>query len=51
MEYVRRILSDGTRPEKQVQVYRETGDLRAGVQSIVDETRAEVEQSARAYHV
>jgi hypothetical protein len=34
-----------------VQVYRDTGDLRAVVQSIIDETRAEVEQSARTYKV
>ena len=44
-------MSDGTGAENQVQVYRGTGDLRAVGQSVVDETRAEVEQSARAYHV
>src|SRR5437868_1645365 len=32
VEYVKRILSDGTSAERQVQVYRETGDLRAVVQ-------------------
>jgi carboxylate-amine ligase len=51
VEYVRTILRDGTSAEKQVQIYRETGDLRAVVRSIVDETRAEVEQSARTYQV
>jgi carboxylate-amine ligase len=51
IEYVRTILRDGTSAEKQVQIYRETGDLRAVVQSIVEETRAEVEQSAKTYHV
>ena len=51
IEYVRTILADGTSAEKQVQVYRETGDLRAVVQSIVDETRDGVEQSAKTYHV
>src|SRR6476646_7483332 len=51
VEYVRTILRDGTSAEKQLRVYRETGDLRAVVQSIVDETRAEVEQSAMTYHV
>jgi len=51
VEYVRTILRDGTSAEKQVQIYRETGDLRAVVQSIVEETRAEVEQSAKTYHV
>jgi glutamate---cysteine ligase / carboxylate-amine ligase len=49
--YVRTILAEGTSAEKQVQIYRRTGDLRAVVQSIVDETRAEVEESARTYRV
>jgi carboxylate-amine ligase len=31
VEYVRKILSDGTSAERQMQVYRETGDLRAVV--------------------
>src|SRR4029079_14585784 len=47
VDYVRTILSEGTSPEKQVQTYRETGDLRAVVRSLVDETRDSVEQSAR----
>jgi len=51
IEYVRTILSEGTSAEKQVAVYRQTGDLRAVVRALVDETRASVEQSARAYHV
>jgi carboxylate-amine ligase len=51
IQYVRTILAQGTSAEKQVQIYRQTGDLRAVVQSIVDETRAEVEQSARTYRV
>jgi glutamate---cysteine ligase / carboxylate-amine ligase len=51
IEYVRTILAEGTSAEKQVQVYRETGDLRAVVRALGDETRASVEQSARAYHV
>jgi carboxylate-amine ligase len=51
IEYVRTILREGTSAEKQVQIYRRTGDLRAVVQSIVEETRAEVEESARTYHV
>ena len=51
IQYVRTILAEGTSAEKQVQIYRQTGDLRAVVQSIVDETRAEVEQSARTYRV
>ncbi len=51
IEYVRKILTDGTSAEKQVQVYRDTGDLRAVVQSLVDETRESTEQSAKTYHV
>src|SRR4051794_394933 len=51
VEYVKKILADGTSAERQVDVYRHTGDLRAVVQSIVDETRESVEQSARAYKV
>ncbi|HEX3645631.1 MAG TPA: carboxylate-amine ligase [Vicinamibacterales bacterium] len=51
VQYVRAILAGGTSAEKQLQVYRRTGDLRAVVQSIVDETRAEVEQSAMTYHL
>jgi carboxylate-amine ligase len=51
VEYVRKILSDGTSAARQVQVYRDTGDLRAVVRALVDETRESVEQSARTYHV
>jgi glutamate---cysteine ligase / carboxylate-amine ligase len=51
VEYVRKILADGTSAERQVQVYRETGDLRAVVRALVDETRESVEQSAKTYHV
>jgi carboxylate-amine ligase len=51
VEYVRTILSDGTSAEKQVKTYRETGDLRAVVRALVDETRDSVEQSARTYRV
>ena len=51
VEYVRKILSDGTSAERQVQVYRDTADLRAVVQALVEETRESVEQSARTYRV
>jgi glutamate---cysteine ligase / carboxylate-amine ligase len=51
VEYVKKILADGTGAERQVDVYRHTGDLRAVVQSIVEETRESVEQSARAYKI
>src|SRR5436309_3678210 len=49
VEYVTRILSDGTSAERQVRVYRETGDLRAVVQFLVNETRASVERGAKSY--
>src|SRR5580765_3165842 len=51
IEYVRTILTDGTSAERQLQVFRETGDLRSVVRSIVEETRDGVEQSAKTYHV
>jgi carboxylate-amine ligase len=51
IDYVRTILREGTSAEKQVQIYRETGDLRAVVRSIVEETRSEVEASLKTYHV
>jgi len=51
VEYVRTILTDGTSADRQLAVYRETGDLRAVVRSVVDQTRDGVEQSERAYHV
>jgi carboxylate-amine ligase len=50
-EYVKQILADGTSAERQLQVYRETGDLRAVVRFLVDETRATVERGAHSYHV
>jgi carboxylate-amine ligase len=51
LEYVRKILSDGTSAERQLQVYRETGDLASVVRALVDETREEVDQSARTYRI
>jgi glutamate---cysteine ligase / carboxylate-amine ligase len=51
VEYLRTILRDGTSADRQLRVYRETGDLRAVVRATVHETRETVEQSARAYHV
>ena len=51
VEYVRTILAEGTSAERQLQVYRETGDLRAVVQTLVNETREGVEHSAKTYHV
>jgi carboxylate-amine ligase len=37
--YVRTILDEGTSADKQLAIYRETGDLRAVVQWLVEETR------------
>jgi len=51
VDYVRTILVEGTSADRQLRIHRETGDLRAVVRFIVDETRQGVEQSARAYHV
>ena len=51
VDYVRTILAEGTSADRQLRIHRETGDLRAVVRFIVDETRQGVEQSARAYHV
>jgi carboxylate-amine ligase len=51
VEYVRTVLAEGTSADRQLRVYRETGDLRAVVQSTVAETRDSMEQSARTYRV
>jgi len=51
VEYVRTILADGTSADRQLQVFRETGNLQAVVQMLVDETRESVEQSAKTYRV
>jgi carboxylate-amine ligase len=48
---VHTILNEGTSAERQLRVYKETGDLKAVVQHLVNETRAGVTQtqtSARA---
>ena len=51
VEYVRDILRDGTSADRQLAVYRETGDLRAVVRAIVRETSESVDESARTYRV
>src|SRR2546426_4439843 len=51
VNYVHTILREGTSAERQLRVYKETGDLKAVVRSLVEETRESVEQSARTYHV
>jgi len=40
VEYVKTILAEGTSADRQLRVYRETGDLRAVVRWLVEETRA-----------
>src|ERR1700732_1446352 len=40
VEYVHTILNEGTSAERQICVYQQTGDLRAGVKHLVAETRA-----------
>jgi carboxylate-amine ligase len=42
VEYVHAILRDGTSADRQLRVYRETNDLRAVVQHVVNETRPAV---------
>jgi carboxylate-amine ligase len=46
--YVRTILRDGTSADQQLRVFRDTGDLRAVVRFLVEETRRGIEQSATA---
>jgi carboxylate-amine ligase len=48
-EYVRTILAEGTSADRQLRVFRETGDLRAVVRAVVDETGESVGMSARTY--
>lgn len=51
IEYIHTILRTGTSAHRQLAVYRQTGDLRAVVRSLVEDTREGVEQSAAAYQV
>jgi carboxylate-amine ligase len=44
IEYVHTILNEGTSAERQLRVYQETGDLRAVVKHLVEETRGGVVQ-------
>ena len=44
VEYIRTILRDGTSADRQLAVFRETVDLKAVVQHIVDETRAGIDR-------
>ena len=40
VNYVNTILSEGTSAERQLRVYEQTGDLKAGVRHVVAETRS-----------
>jgi carboxylate-amine ligase len=40
LDYVHRIIAEGTSADRQLEVFRKTGDLRAVVQWLVEETRA-----------
>lgn len=51
VEYVRKIIAEGTSAERQLRVYRDTGDLSAVVRAIVESTRAEAEESAKTYRI
>jgi carboxylate-amine ligase len=44
LQYVRTIVEEGTSADKQLEVFRRTGDLTAVVRWLVDETRAENER-------
>ncbi len=46
LQYVHRIVEEGTSADRQLEVFRNTGDLRAVVQWVVDETRAGHENRA-----
>ena len=44
IEYIHVVLEEGTSADRQLAVYRRTGDLKAVVQHVVEETRAGVER-------
>ena len=46
VEYIREIMKNGTGADRQLQVYRETGDMKAVVDYIIEETEAGVEDEA-----
>jgi carboxylate-amine ligase len=48
VEYIRTILRDGTSADRQLRVYKETGDLKKVVQHVVHETRAGIAAAQRA---
>ena len=50
VEYVHTILNEGTSAERQLRVFQQTGDLRAVVKHLVEETRAGVTTSRASVH-
>jgi glutamate---cysteine ligase / carboxylate-amine ligase len=44
VQYVHTVLREGTSADRQLAVYRETGDLKAVVQYVVDETRTSIDR-------
>ncbi len=46
LQYVRRIVDEGTSADRQLAVFRQTGDLKAVVQWLVEETRASNQEVA-----
>ena len=48
VEYVHTVLREGTSADRQLAVFKETGDLKAVVRHIVDETRASVDRRGEA---
>lgn len=48
IEYIHEILENGTGADRQLQVYRETGDLKAVVDYIIEETEAGLSEPAAA---
>jgi carboxylate-amine ligase len=48
IEYVHTVLAEGTSADRQLQVYRDTGDLNAVVRHVVAETKGGVERHAGA---
>ena len=48
VEYVHTVLSEGTSADRQLAVYKETGDLKAVVRYVVDETRTSIDRRGAA---
>jgi carboxylate-amine ligase len=50
VEYVHTVLAEGTSADRQLAVFRETGDLKAVVRHIVEETSATVDRRSEERH-